>query len=101
MALVTSRPAMAPEDNDGVQYSFFFIWRLALIAAMGGLLFGYDWVVIGGAKPFYERYFGLTNSFEIGWAMGCALLGCIAGALVSGALSDRFGRKRLLMLSGL
>src|ERR1051326_2923315 len=68
---------------------------------MGGLLFGYDWVVIGGAKPFYERYFGLTNSFEIGWAMGCALLGCIAGALVSGALSDRFGRKRLLMLSGL
>jgi SP family sugar porter-like MFS transporter len=66
---------------------------------MGGLLFGYDWVVIGGAKLFYEKYFNLTSSFQIGWAMSCALVGCLVGALVSGVLSDKFGRKKLLLLS--
>jgi len=66
---------------------------------MGGLLFGYDWVVIGGAKPFYEKFFGLTTPSQIGWAMSSALVGCLVGSLVSGGLSDRFGRKRLLILA--
>jgi len=67
---------------------------------MGGLLFGYDWVVIGGAKPFYEPFFGITdNAVMQGWAMSCALIGCLAGAVLSGWMSDRFGRKRLLILS--
>jgi SP family sugar porter-like MFS transporter len=67
---------------------------------MGGLLFGYDWVVIGGAKPFYEPFFGITNNPSLqGWAMSCALAGCLSGAVLSGWLSDRFGRKRLLILS--
>jgi len=67
---------------------------------MGGLLFGYDWVVIGGAKPFYEPFFGITDNPALqGWAMSCALTGCLAGAVLSGWLSDRFGRKRLLILS--
>ena len=67
---------------------------------MGGLLFGYDWVVIGGAKPFYEPFFGITNSaFLQGWAMSCALAGCLAGAVLSGWLSDRLGRKKLLILA--
>jgi SP family sugar porter-like MFS transporter len=79
-----------------------FLWLICLVAAMGGLLFGYDWVVIGGAKPFYEPYFGIVDRpFSQGLAMSGALLGCLVGAVVSGALSDRFGRKRLLMLSGL
>ena len=78
-----------------------FIWGICLVAALGGLLFGYDWVVIGGAKPFFERYFGLTDAASKGWANSCALVGCLVGALVAGAWSDRFGRKRLLILSGL
>ena len=81
-------------------YRMPYIWAIALTAALGGLLFGYDWVVIGGAKPFYEKYFHLTSSFQIGWAMSSALLGCLIGALLSGGLSDRFGRKRLLILAG-
>ncbi len=75
------------------------VWRLALIAAMGGLLFGYDWVVIGGAKPFFEPFFQLTSEAARGWANSCALLGCLAGAVVTGGLSDALGRKRLLIMA--
>jgi sugar porter (SP) family MFS transporter len=77
------------------------LWTAAFSGALGGLLFGYDWVVIGGAKPFYEIYFGLTSPQLQGWAMSCALIGCLSGAVAAGRLSDRFGRRRLLMLSGL
>ena len=69
---------------------------------MGGLLFGYDWVVIGGAKPFYERFFDITQSINLqGWAMSSALIGCLFGAMFSGYLSDRFGRKVPLIFAAL
>ncbi len=77
------------------------LWLAASSGALGGLLFGYDWVVIGGAKPFYERYFHLDSPAIEGWAMSCALIGCLFGAVFSGALSDRFGRKRLLTVAAL
>ena len=81
-------------------YNWRYLVCISLVSAMGGLLFGYDWVVIGGAKPFYEPFFGISNSTALqGWAMSCALIGCLAGAILSGWLSDRFGRKRLLILS--
>ena len=80
-------------------YNLRYVWGVTLVSAMGGLLFGYDWVVIGGAKPFYEKFFGLTTPSQIGWAMSSALIGCLAGALLSGGLSDRFGRKKLLSLA--
>jgi MFS transporter, SP family, xylose:H+ symportor len=66
---------------------------------LGGLLFGYDWVVIGGAKPFYESYFQLNSAAQVGWANSCALIGCLVGSIISGWTSDRFGRKKLLLLS--
>jgi SP family xylose:H+ symportor-like MFS transporter len=77
-----------------------YVWMISSVAALGGLLFGYDWVVIGGAKPFYERYFQLASEELIGWANSCALIGCLIGSIVSGGMSDRFGRKRLLVLAG-
>ena len=65
---------------------------------MGGLLFGYDWVVIGGAKPFYELYFGISDSPVLqGVAMSTALVGCLVGAMVAGAAADKYGRKPLLV----
>lgn len=77
-----------------------FIYFICLVSAMGGLLFGYDWVVIGGAKPFYEVFFGIENSPEQqGLAMSIALAGCLVGAMVSGSLADRLGRKPLLLLA--
>ncbi len=77
-----------------------FIYFICLVSAMGGLLFGYDWVVIGGAKPFYELYFGIGDSpLMQGVAMTTALVGCLAGAMVAGAAADRYGRKPLLTVA--
>ena len=90
-----------PTPDQAVSFNMGYIWLISLIAAMGGLLFGYDWVVIGGAKPFFEKYFELDQGSLRGWANSCALLGCLLGALTVGGFSDRFGRKRLLVVSAL
>lgn len=77
-----------------------YLFAIALISAMGGLLFGYDWVVIGGAKPFYEQFFGIAGNPSMqGWAMSSALMGCLVGALIAGPLSDKYGRRPILILS--
>jgi SP family arabinose:H+ symporter-like MFS transporter len=85
-----------------ISFNYRYILGISLISAMGGLLFGYDWVVIGGAKPFYEKFFDIVDYPRLqGWAMSCALAGCLAGSVLSGLLSDRYGRKRLLILAAL
>lgn len=93
----------APTESSALKanYNLGYIWLISCVAAMGGLLFGWDWVVVGGAKPFFQRYFELTSEAQIGWANSCALIGCLFGSLMAGALSDKFGRKRLLILSAL
>ena len=93
--------SQSPQPSTRVDLHLRYIWTVAFIAALGGLLFGYDWVVIGGAKPFYEAYFHLTSEALIGWANSCALLGCFAGSLFAGPAADRFGRKKLLVFSAL
>ena len=81
-------------------YDKGFLYFICSVSAMGGLLFGYDWVVIGGAKPFYELYFGISESpLMQGVAMTTALIGCLFGAMVAGGAADRYGRKPLLMVS--
>ena len=81
-------------------YSKGFLYFICAVSAMGGLLFGYDWVVIGGAKPFYELYFGISESPLLqGVAMSTALVGCLIGAMVAGSAADKLGRKPLLMLA--
>lgn len=83
-------------------FNKLYILGISMISAMGGLLFGYDWVVIGGAKPFYERFFDIANSANLqAWAMSSALIGCVVGAVLSGVISDKYGRKKPLLLSAL
>ena len=83
-----------------------YLLLISLVSAMGGFLFGYDWVVIGGAKPFYEVFFDIAgdSSYEVtmrGWVMGSAILGCLLGVMISGSLSDKYGRKPLMIFSSL
>lgn len=77
-----------------------FVGFICLVSALGGLLFGYDWVVIGGAKPFYEVYFGIADNPSLqGLAMSIAIAGCLIGAMTAGWFADRYGRKKLLIIS--
>ncbi len=75
-----------------------YVVLLASVAALGGLLFGYDTAVIAGAIGFLQERFHLDPAWK-GWAASCTLIGCIAGAALAGTLSDRLGRKRVLLLS--
>jgi sugar porter (SP) family MFS transporter len=77
------------------------LWAAAATSALGGFLFGYDWVVIGGAKPFYEAHFGITAPQVQAWVMSCALVGCLIGAIGSGPISERLGRRRTLLISAI
>ncbi|MEG2820057.1 MAG: sugar porter family MFS transporter [Muribaculaceae bacterium] len=78
--------------------NIYYVLLISIVSAMGGLLFGYDWVVIGGAKPFYEPFFGISDSPEMqGWAMSSALIGCLVGALTAGIFSGKYGRKKMLI----
>ena len=115
MISTPNTPAITPTK---ASFNAAYVWTISIVAAMGGLLFGYDWVVIGGAAKFYEAFFHLKDtamnvaanaSFwekvianavsPVGWAQSCALLGCLGGALLSGGISDRFGRKPVLIAS--
>jgi SP family arabinose:H+ symporter-like MFS transporter len=79
-------------------YNRGYLLLLTLTGALGGFLFGYDTAVINGANQFLKAYFDLDPMRE-GLASSSAIVGCIPGALVAGFLSDRFGRKRVLLLA--
>lgn len=72
------------------------LYGICLVASLGGILFGFDLVIISGTIPFFRQYFHLSEA-GVGWAVGCVNLGAALGALAAGRLSDRFGRKKLLL----
>ncbi|MGD9327331.1 MAG: MFS transporter, partial [Cyclobacteriaceae bacterium] len=72
---------------------------LSLIASLGGFLFGYDTAVISGTLSMVRKQFELNAGME-GWYVSSALLGCILGVSGAGWLSDQYGRKRVLLLTG-
>ncbi|AQT69047.1 D-xylose transporter [Anaerohalosphaera lusitana] len=86
------------EKTDG-EYNLRYLLGISLVSAMGGLLFGYDLVVIGGAKEFYELVYNLSSPAIKGWAVSSCIVGCIIGALCVGKPADVFGRKKLLIVS--
>ena len=86
-------PAAGPEQGSAV-----YLAGVCLVASLGGLLFGFDTAVISGTFEFVEEQFDLVK-FQVGWFGSSALVGCILGAAVAGMLGDRFGRKRVLIVS--
>lgn len=77
-----------------------FVYFISAIAAFGGLLFGYDTAVIAGAIGFLETKFQLSPAMT-GWAASSAIWGCVIGAMMAGYLSDKFGRKKVLILTAI
>lgn len=77
-----------------------YVIFVSSVAAMGALIFGYDTAVISGAVEPLRTHFSL-DPLALGWVVGSALIGCVAGAALAGTLTDAFGRRAVLWLSGL
>ncbi len=74
-----------------------FIIVISMVAALGGLLFGFDTAIISGAIPYITPYFGL-GGFSLGWAVSSILIGCAAGAMMAGLVADKYGRRLTLII---
>ncbi|HBL77460.1 MAG: hypothetical protein A2W90_10590 [Bacteroidetes bacterium GWF2_42_66] len=77
-----------------------YVILISVVAALGGLLFGFDTAVISGTLNFIQPYFGLSEA-GLGWTVSSLLFGCIVGVLFAGKAGDRYGRKKVLMLAAL
>ena len=75
-----------------------YVIFMAIVAAIGGILFGYDTAVISGTTEMVKNQFSLSDMRE-GWYVGCALIGSICGVAVAGAMSDKLGRKVTMLIS--
>lgn len=98
MALVISENPVTVTGN--FVYNSRYIYLVSTIAALGGLLFGFDIANISGTIHFFSRYFQL-DELNVGWAVGCISIGAAAGSMLSGKLSDMLGRKKILLLCAL
>jgi sugar porter (SP) family MFS transporter len=77
-----------------------YISLISLVAACGGLLFGFDTAVISGVLPILQAHFGLSELMS-GWVVSILTIGCIIGVFISGSLADKYGRKKLLYIASL
>lgn len=82
------------ENKSNIGYVIF----LSVVAALGGILFGYDTAVISGTTSDVAGQFGLTDISK-GWYVGCALVGSIIGVAIAGMLSDYLGRKKTMLIA--
>jgi MFS transporter, SP family, arabinose:H+ symporter len=91
---------MSMKSEPGASGHFLYLLVICLVASLGGLLFGFDTAVISGAEPLFTGEFKLDPNME-GFVASAAIVGCFFGALAAGVLADRFGRKKVLLLSAL
>ncbi len=87
-------------SKDAASGTTAFVIKTSVVAALGGLLFGYDTAVIAGVIGFLQTRFNLSPAM-VGWAASSAIWGCVFGALGAGYLSDRIGRKKVLIITAI
>ena len=80
------------------RFSTAYVIKITIVAALGGLLFGYDTAVVAGAIGFLQIKFDLSPAM-VGWAASSAIWGCVVGAMFAGYISDRIGRKKVLIIT--
>src|SRR6476659_4713412 len=73
-----------------------FILLVSGVAALGGLLFGFDTAIISGAIPYIRDYFTM-DEYMLGWSVSSILVGCAIGAMFAGSMADRYGRRFTLI----
>ena len=88
-----AQTTISPEQTS---YNSTYVYLVSIVVALGGVLFGFDLVIISGTVQSFTNYFQL-NEVSTGWAVGCINVGAAIGALIAGKLSDTLGRKRLLI----
>jgi MFS transporter, SP family, arabinose:H+ symporter len=97
-------PSQRNQENsnliDNATTNTGFILKVSIVAALGGLLFGFDTAIISGSIPFITEYFNLSPT-SLGWAVGSILIGCTIGALIAGSLAETYGRKFVLIFCAL
>ena len=76
----------------------FYVVSVTLVAAIGGLIFGFDTAIVAGATRYMKEQFSL-DSLQEGWAVAVVLIGCMFGAGLAGPISDRIGRRRFMRIS--
>jgi sugar porter (SP) family MFS transporter len=85
--------------NHSPKRSSSYIFKITLVASVGGFLFGYDLVIIAGALPYLSEHFQLSPAMK-GFAVSSAILGCIAGPLFGFWFTERLGRRKTMMIAG-
>ncbi len=93
-AIISHSKELKP--NLKIDYNRKFVYTISAVVALGGILFGFDLVIISGTVPFFTEYFAL-NEASTGWAVGCINLGAAIGAVIAGKVSTDYGRKKVLL----
>ncbi len=99
MALVTSSSSTV-QLNKPVALNKKYVLLISTVAALGGVLFGFDTAIISGTIPFIKAYF-ILDELMLGWAVSSILIGCALGAMAAGKLADKFGRKKIMFACAL
>ncbi len=92
--------AMTLANGNSKKPNMSFIMLVSIVAALGGLLFGFDTAIISGTIPYITTYFGL-DEYMLGWSVSSILIGCAIGALLAGTLADKYGRRFTLLFCAL
>src|SRR5208282_2238374 len=98
-AVLRRRPQLTEVKTEpplNAHVSSVYMLLVSMVAALGGMMFGFDIAIISGAAPFVQEHFHL-NELQLGWGVSSLLAGCMLGAMFAGRLADAFGRKRTLL----
>ncbi|MCE3202147.1 sugar porter family MFS transporter [Paenibacillus sonchi] len=100
MAIVINKEISQTKALKNEKPNMLFVTLVSIVAALGGILFGFDIAVVSGAVGLLQQHFALSE-FQVGWAVSSLIVGSVTGAALSGYMSERFGRKKVLLAAAI